>query len=531
MRRRGHCCIVLHTHLPYVHHPEYDDFLEEDWLFEAMCETYLPLSFVLRRMADRGSRSRIAMSWTPPLLHMLRTPGLMEKFERYLRKREKLAALEVRRRSKDDEFREAAEHYLRRFGQIRETWEAIDGDLVGEFARHQEDGRVEVLACSATHGFLPLFIEDAAVRAQVRLGMDLAEQCFGRRPRGFWLPECAWRPGMGKALTDAGVEWVVLDTHGATTARPHPESDNYRPVEIAEGLFAFARDAECSQQVWSSEVGYPGDPEYRELYRDLGYDADYAFIRPFLKSDGVRRNLGLKYHRVTGKVELHEKQPWSPEAARDRAATHAGNFLFNRSEQIKHHADRLGQEVVITAPFDTELFGHWWYEGPWFLEELLRQADEVGDDLPFELVTPSQVLDAGGHRPRVEAPSCTWGRDGSYEVWLNDKNQWFWPYLHEMQTRMVSWASKRDGLDAEGLRLLRQMGRELLLAESSDWQFIITMETSAWYAEKRFRDHVHRFFAIEDALETRDYEEEDLARVERQDAVFPNLDPGVWAPR
>lgn len=530
--RDGHCCLVLHTHLPYVHHPDYDDFLEEDWLFEALTETYLPLLFVLEDLARDGVPVRLAMTVTPPLAHMLRAPTLMRKFEAYLDKRTELAALEVAANHDDERRHDTARHYADRLGQMRETHERWDGDVLAALAHHADRGDLELVACAATHGFLPLLATEEAVRAQVRLGCDYHERTFGARPRGFWLPECAYRPGLETLLLDEGIEYTVLDSHGITSATPAPPAGTFRPITLPGGVAAFGRDRECSQQVWSSEVGYPGDPDYRELYKDLGFEADYRYIRPFLKPDGVRRNVGLKFHRITGDVPLHEKELYDPRAATERARLHAGNFLFNRSEQIKHRREESGEAPVVMAPFDTELFGHWWYEGPHFLEAVFRRAHEVGDDLPFAFATPGEVLDAGGSRPKARAHACTWGRGGFYDVWLNDRNQWFWPHLHEMEERMTRRADEHvDTRDPLTERVLDQMGRELLLAESSDWLFILTMETSTWYAERRFRDHVHRFFALDDALAARDVDLEEFGRIEVHDAVFADLDFRVWGSR
>ncbi len=527
--RPGHVMLVLHSHLPFVHHPDFRDFLEEDWLFEAIMETYLPLLFVLRDLERDGIPCRIAVGLTPPLMSMLRLEDLRTKARRFLEKRRQLAEEEVRRRGPQDAGYAAARHYERRLGQMLDLWDALDGDLLREFRRHRADGRIETLASAATHGFLPLFLRPSSVKAQIALGMDLHEEVFGARARGFWLPECAYRPGLDALLVEAGVTWVILDGHGVTTADPAPPRGTARPILTPAGLVAFGRDGDCSEEIWSSQVGYPGDPVYRELYRDLGYDGDYTAIRPFLKSDGVRRNLGLKFHRITGAdVPLDEKAPWDPEAARARTRVHARDFLDKRRSQMRALGDRDGEAPAILAPFDTELFGHWWYEGPWFIEELFRQARDFASDL--RLVSPGDVLETAGSLAEARPHASSWGRGGFFEVWLNDRNQWFWPYLHEMEERMEAHAAAHPHPDATTRDTLDQMARELLLAQSSDWLFIVTMETSTWYAEKRFRDHVHRFFALEGQLSGTPPHEDDVARWRRQDLLFPHLDFRLWAP-
>ncbi|MEE9394603.1 MAG: 1,4-alpha-glucan branching protein domain-containing protein [Planctomycetota bacterium] len=537
----GYCALILHTHLPYVHHPDYEHFLEEEWLFEALAETYLPLLARFIELRDASIPFRISMSLTPPLLFMWKTASLRSKFATYLKNRESLARqvekdperfFHSEESDADSQIRKRCiEHYVERYRRLQALWKSIDGDLLSSFRQLQDDGNLEILASAATHGFLPLFQRKEAIAAQIRLGVELTEKCFGRRPRGFWLPECAWHEKLGAPLRAAGIEWLVLDHHGIVGADPRPKHDHYRPAEIAEGLFAFGRDPRCSEQVWSSKVGYPGDPAYRELYRDIGYDADYRAIRPYLNPDGIRRNVGLKFQRITADVELHEKKNYDPEAAEIRTRAHAANFLDSRRDQIADLRRTLDTRPVLTAPYDTELFGHWWYEGPSFLEQLFRQHQLRGDAAGFEFATPSEILDHRGPRSRVFAHPSTWGRNGYSEVWANEKNAWMWPHLFEMQKRMCQRAeefSQRNPTWMER-RFLNQMVRELLLAESSDWPFIVTMETSAHYAERRFRDHVHRFFALEDAFDGALFSEAELHSVELHDAVFPDLDFRIYA--
>ena len=558
MNAHGHCCLVLHTHLPYVHHPEYDDFLEEDWLFEAMTEVYLPLLFVLRDLERDDVASPLTIGMTPPVVHMLRTPDLQKKFRRYVDKRLDLCRKEVRLLAGQGRRLAAAEHYVRRFDQIVDLFDEVDGDITAAFADLLRRGRIDILASSATHAMLPLLATDEAVRAQVHLGVEHHEQVFGVTPSGFWLPECAWRPGLERPLGDAGIRFVIFESHGVTSAMPTPPAGVHQPLDVG-GVVAFGRDPSSSREVWSAEVGYPGDPEYRELYRDLGFDGDYEHVRPYLKEDGVRRNLGVKYHRVTGDVTLHDKELWDPTVARERARVHARDFVTKRTEQARRlHDDFHGRhedvEPVIVAPYDTELFGHWWYEGPWFIEHVFREHaadcaeledDDAADDARrpgLEFTTPKALLEADVPVATGEAAASTWGESGFFHVWLNDKNHWVWPHLHELEKRLVQQVAEyaADVTDEAGVndetspltelrrRLLRQMARELLLAQSSDWPFILTMETSTWYAEQRFREHVHRFLMLEDALTRGEIEKDDLERVERKDAVFDEIRLDSW---
>ncbi len=520
----GTNCVVLHGHLPWVHHPQHEEYLEEDWYLEALSETYLPLLIVLDDLARDGVPVRLAVGLTPPLLEMFRAPSLREKADRYLLARRDFAEQEVSRTDAGQPQHKAAAHYLKRFGQLRRYWETCDRDPITAFRRHQDEGRLEILASCATHSLLPLLHTDAARRAQIRIGVELFREVFGKTPTGFWLPECAYMDGADAILAEEGVRWVVVEQHGVTGAHPTPPAGVHRPIVTSGGLHAFGRDPTSSRQVWAAEVGYPGDPEYRELYRDVGFDAPYEVIRPYLHGDGVRRNLGIKYHRITGKVELHEKEPWDPEAARERARVHAGNFLWNRGEQAKGLVDQLGEPPCILSPYDMELFGHWWYEGPWFLEHVFRQQADPHQRAPVRLVTPSDVLREAGSRPRVTPGLSTWGEEGFLKVWLNEDNAWLLRHQHELERRLIERVNDWPEPDHRRADLLDQMTRELLLLQSSDWAFIISKQTQVHYAEQRARNHISRFLAMEQALtepDTLDPELWDAATAE--DSLFPGL--------
>ncbi len=520
----GDCCVALHGHLPYVHHPEHEDFLEEHWLFEAVIECYLPLLFILEDLAQDRVRTRITIGLTPPLLEMLRSPALLEKIERYLDRRVELATAEKTRVAADPLRSKTAKHYLGRFRQMREFFEGERGDLVGAFRRHLAAGRVEILASAATHAVLPLCATDLGRSFQIRLGVELYEEVFGRRPAGFWLPECAFAPGIDRLLADAGVRYVILESHGVLGASPHPKSGLWRPIRLPAGVAGFGRDQASGRQVWSSSVGYPGDPAYRELYRDLGFDGPYEYVKPWLQSDGIRRNLGIKYHRVTGKTELHEKDLYDVDVAKARAREHAQHFVTSRHDAVRAVAATIRERVCVTAPYDCELFGHWWYEGPWFLEQLFRNA-AARPELSFRFSTPSEVLAASGPISLAHSPSTTWGRNGFLEVWLNETNAWVLRHQHELERRMIDRARRHVVPSPLHLRILNQMARELLLLQSSDWAFIITMQTSAHYAEMRARDHVDRFLRLEDMLDGAPPPDPDfLATIERGDAIFPGID-------
>jgi 1,4-alpha-glucan branching enzyme len=524
----GYLMLVLHAHLPYVRHPEHDEFLEEDWLFEAMLETYIPLLQVYDRLVRDGIAFNITMTLTPPLCEMLSDSLLVSRFDRHLTKLERLTHKELRR-TRHTPLEACAQFYAQWVRAARATFEQWQRNLVAGFRHFQDTGQLEIITCSGTHCLLPLCATPAAARAHVRMAVRNYQKHFGRPPRGIWLAECAYTEGVEEYLADSGIRYFFLDTHGILFGEPRPRFGNFAPVFCPNGVAAFARDIESSKQVWSSEVGYPGDVDYREFYRDLGFDADEDYIRPFLHADGRRRNLGIKYHRITGKVALHAKELYDPAVARERAAEHAGNFLFNRQHQTKHLHDVLGRPPVIVAPYDAELYGHWWFEGPWFIEFLLRKI--ACDQRDIATITPGAYLELFPANQVVQPCASTWGDKGYYEVWLNGGNDWIYRHLHAAEEFLLDLIRRFKDRTALYDRALNQAARELMLAQSSDWAFIMTTGTTVPYAEKRTRDHIHNFYGLylqlmEDRLETAW-----LAHLEQHNSIFPEMDYHIYLDR
>jgi len=527
--RDAYLAIVLHAHLPFVHHPEHETFLEEDWLYEGMTETYVPILLALERLQRDKVDFRLTMSLTPTLLEMLARPMLRQRYMRYLHKRIELAERESRRRNRSEQERAIARHYAERFADVEAYFRARHRtNLIGAFRELQDAGKLEVLGCAATHGFLPLMRDPNAVRAQVEVGVTTVQRHLGRRPRGMWLPEMAFRPGIDAVLAEQGIDYFIVDAHGLLNAWPTPPNGVHVPVRCPSGVAAFGRDLESSKQVWSADEGYPGDGVYREFYRDLGYDGEYDEIRPYLHADGVRRNLGIKYHRVTGRVALHEKELYDREVARRKAYEHGGHFVFCRQHQLRFLKTRTEVAPIVVAPYDAELFGHWWYEGPDFLEQVFRTAAYVRSD--FRLCTLGEYY--GAHTPTFEAmpSSSSWGHKGYFEVWLNGANDWIYRHLHKAETRMIelarSFAGRSPGGDEKAA--LNQALRELLLAQSSDWAFLMTVGTAGPYAEKRTRNHLRRFTRLYEMIRSGSVNPDYTRRLYELSPVFPDLDFRVY---
>lgn len=525
----GYVALVLHAHLPFVRHPESDYVLEEEWLFEAISETYIPLLHVFEGLKQDGVDFKMTMSMTPPLVSMLRDPLLQDRFDKHLSLLEELVQKEVEHNENNGHIRYLAEHYVNEFSMIRKTWERYDRDLVKAFKQFLDSNNLEIITCGATHGYLPLMkMYPQAVWAQIQVACEHYEENFGRPPKGIWLPECAYYEGVERMLADAGLRYFLTDGHGILYARPRPRFGSYAPIFTESGVAAFGRDHESSQQVWSSEVGYPGAAEYREFYKDLGWEAEYEYIKPYIMPNGQRKNTGIKYHKITGRgLGLGDKALYDPYWAREKAAEHAANFMFNREQQVGHLHGIMQRPPIIVSPYDAELFGHWWYEGPWFIDYLFRKS--WYDQNTYDMTHLADYLQANPTQQVCRPSQSSWGYKGFHEYWLNETNAWIYPHLHKAAERMIELAT-REAADELEWKALNQAAREVLLAQSSDWAFIMRTGTMVPYAVRRTRSHLMRFNKLYDEIKLGKIDSGWLEKVEEIDNIFPNINYRVYRP-
>ncbi len=522
---KGYMALVLHAHLPFVWHPQSEAYIEERWFFEAVTESYLPLLDAFEGLVRDQVDFRVTLSLTPPLLSMLAAPLLQERYAAYLDNLIELAEKETERTRGSAANRELAELYLHSFRRLKQRFvHDYQGNLISGFRKLRDAGCLELITSTATHAFLPYIRTEQALRAQIehaiRLHVDLLEEY----PQGIWLPECGFREGLDYILKDYGLRYFFSEAHGVLSADPKPRYGLYAPVLTPGGLAAFARDREASEQVWSSQHGYPGDFDYREYYRDIGYDLDYDYLKPHLHQSGLRLNTGIKYHRITGSNEC--KALYDPALAREKAAVHAGNFMFNRERQIEYLSKQMDRKPLVTVSFDAELFGHWWYEGPQWIDYLCRKIRF--DQNTMKLVTPSQYLREFPVNQQCELQFTSWGRGGYGDVWLGPANEWLYRRLHRMEACMLEAAQRWPKPSRLQRRALNQMARELMLAESSDWAFIIEQGTMVEYAKQRSHTHIRNFHELFTMLLDGLVHETRLARIEQDGAIFPSMDYRVF---
>jgi len=518
---------MLHAHLPFIRYPEHENFLEENWLYETMTETYIPLIKILEDLVDDGVDFRLSLSLTPTLVEMLRDELLMSRYQRYLDGLVELSRKEIYRNRKDIRLSDLAKMYHKRFLRTRRLFENAYGkDLVSAFKRLRESGRIEIVTSSATHAYLPaLMTEPGAVKVQLQLAVAHFEKFFSVRPAGIWLPECGFTPEMDVLLKGAGLGYFFLESHGVLDSSLKSRKNIYSPVKTPSGLTVFGRDTVSSGQVWNARTGYPGDADYRDFYRDIGFDLDLDYIRPYLP-DGLRTFTGIKYFRIMDR-KSEAKKPYNREKALQKAGIHAGHFLKSREKQILSLNKKLKVRPLITAAFDAELFGHWWFEGPEWLNHLFRKG--TGREKILRFITPSEFIAESPATDTLEPSLSSWGQQGYSSTWIDTSNSWVYKHMHRAAKRMTEIAGKNLGARGLAKRALDQAARELLLAQASDWAFMMQKDKASEFATRKFTEHITNFSTLYHEITSGRINRERLSFLELKNNIFSDIDFRIYA--
>jgi len=525
----GNLILLLHAHLPYVRHPEHEYSLEENWLFEAVRETYIPLLDVLDRVVNDGISPRITMSLSPTLTEMLDDELLRDRFVRHMEHLIELSEAE-KTRTKSSPFEATAFLYNDRFKRIRRLYlERYKRDIVSAFRRLQDEGHMEIVATAATHAFLPAFEKyPDAVKAQIDVGVKSYIRSFGRHPSGFWLPECGYFKGLDSLLRAAGIKYFFLESHGIIYGRPRPRHSVYGPVLTPSGIAAFGRDFKSARQVWCASKGYPGDPFYRDFYRDIGFDLPLDYVGGYTGLGDIKTFTGMKYHCVTGKSE--EKLPYDRAQALRRVSEHAAHFVQEREYDLTRLSG-FGFPPAVLSAFDAELFGHWWFEGIEWLALVIRNISE--NKKSFGLITPARYLEEYSKDMNVVEPCpSSWGEGGYNSVWIGERNHRLYRHLHAIAERMeilkkwMSGALEQCGIAEKNLlqRTINQAMREMLLSQASDWMFLMQKGRAAKYAEERIMGHIGKFDMLFSMIMNRKVDSSRLKEIENRDNIFGWID-------
>jgi 1,4-alpha-glucan branching enzyme len=496
--------------------------LEENWLLEAITETYIPMVQVLQRMLQKGVPAMLNLSVSPPLLHMLQDPLLKSRYNTHLARLIELAEKEVKRLEGTDRA-EVARFYHTRLLEVQSSWEnTIKQDLLGALRVLHERGILEILTCVGTHPFLPAYQSDfSMIRFQLATTVEAFRSAFGYECRGVWLPECGYFEGLDRLLAEFGFEYFFVETHGVLLSKPSPPYGVFSPVRTPAGLSCFGRDQASSREVWSRGSGYPGHPEYREFFRDLCREVKGDYLGDYFYAGDTPIETGFKYWRITGG---EQKEVYRPLVAMQLAREHARLFVTNREAQIQDLAPHMGSAPLIFCPYDAELFGHWWFEGPQFIEGVLERA-AASSFLSLGSVEECSRSTQPG--PVREPVFSSWGEGGYGSVWINPEVDWIYPKMFEMAF-LFRAQFKRTRLSGFTGRVLAQMAREILLIQSSDWAFMIHNHSAEDYAKARVEEHYQNFMTLNRLLLHGASKSVQLDLIEAKDNLFPWMNAGIY---
>ena len=539
MAKPGRVHLLLHAHLPFVREPSYDRFLEENWFFEAMAETYLPIIQMLNRLEEKGVPGTLNFSVSSALLAMLTDKLLLTRFSMHLHKQLELLECEKVRLQNDAERMEVVNFYYRRQVALINTWERDCGcEIVPALKRLEQIGKINLLTCVGTHPFLPAYQSDIeSIRLQLKITVRAFEDAFGRKPRGLWLPECGYFEGLDAILAEYGFKYFFLETHGVLLAKPAPKYGVFAPIKTPAGLYCFGREQSSSMEVWSRKTGYPGHPEYREFFKDIAHERESDYLGDYFLAAGTHIETGLKYYRITGSEDKKVYRPWN---ALRLVEDHARLFVANREATVSSLLPNMdGNKVLILCPYDAELFGHWWFEGPLFIEKMFERAasSSVVEMASLEDSVPSKAAgtaaDSEVHKPIFSS----WGEGGFGEVWMNDEVAFQYPMFFRMRKMMdelksrISHGARAASRTAVGnahcsknttaKRFLAQMARELVLFQASDWAFMIHNNSAADYARARLNGHYENVCALYREAVKANPDMRLLKKLEQKNNLFP----------
>lgn len=509
----------------------------EDWLYQVMSDTYIPLLDLLFRLCDRGVSSCLSLTVTPVLCEQLSDGYIKERFLEYLEtmKARSLSDREDFLYFGDEKRKRLAEKYYSEFDWKKQFFQSIDSDMIGALRQLEREGVIEILSSSATHAFLQGFENPDSIKSQITTGIEAHRRHFERNPYGFWLPECAYRKGIEKILESEGIEYIILDSSSLSSRNSHC------PYLLAEScVAAIARNELAHRLVWDDITGYPSCGNY-------------------LDSTKYYQSSGLHYWQVTGReVPIDEKVVYDIETAIKDIETHASDFfeqiaveLIRASSTCGTHSKKQQAEFqtvspsnqtdgkkddhtlesgssieakpLVLAAYDTELFGHGWREGVMWIESLFTLLEKSSR---IRITTPHSYLQNNKPKQKIQPLESTWGTNRDSSTWINESTSWMWEEINRTREKFnLFLSSKNRQVGGNTERLLRQAGRELLLLESSDWPYMVAKNRAKEYATQRFHTHLRRFNQIMQSLEggLTDESVRMLEDIEETDKIF------VWA--
>ncbi|TFF63644.1 MAG: DUF1957 domain-containing protein [Promethearchaeota archaeon] len=518
----GYLGLVLHGHIPWCKKSGKWP-MGEEWIFEAMNETYIPMLNVLRELKDNGIKTALTINITPILAEQLADDYMKDRFGEYMDDKIKRCKSDITRFENHPHQQAIAKFHLQNHEKVLDSfYNNYYRDLNGSFKWLQNEGMIELITCAATHGFLPLMESDSGIFSQVQTAVDTHKHYFNRHPKGIWIPECAYRPEEYKDgklresidywLNNSGLEYFFVDSHGILDAEMLEQKSDIGlntnfGYQLETGVCVFGRNTNTSRQVWDSKIGYPGNEYYREFH----------------KKD---HESGLHYWRITSKdVGNEDKQLYDIQAAQQKIEEHANHFIEVLKSELIDFQKNHHQQAIIVSPYDFELYGHWWMEG---IDWLKKVFELISKDKNIEMITFSDYIAKYKDLfSTIKMGRSSWGEGGQFQVWLNKEHGWIWPYINGSVKEFENVLDFNPDPNERETRIFKQIARELLLMEGSDWPFLLYTKQAKEYANQRFHHHHQRFnkliWSAKDFQDKRRLSLQDLKQIEDIDSCFPDI--------
>lgn len=517
----AHVQFIFNAHLPFVRFPQYEDFLEERWFFEAMLEAYLPMISMLAGLKRDGIRYNCGWVISPTLVTMADDPLLSKRFLRYVDRLLSLIEKEKIRCQSQPEFLNIINFYQERFQSSLDTLKKFDGNLLVALRHFADDGDLELIPTAVTGAFLPLYRScPQVIRTQIACGLaNLRDKLGDYKPKGFWLPHCGYFPDLEKYLSEEGLSYTFLSTAALAGEKGLADPDSYKIFEDKTGFAFFPVGRLLLDRILDQQTGYPTHPVYRDFYRDIAFELPLDVIGEYALHHGERIPTGLKYLASTGKTE--QKDIYRPQRAHEQAREHADNFVENLVSVVKEVSSNKNRAPVMTCALDLEFFGHWWFEGITFWDQTFRALNKTPG---VQCSSPATTLGVVKVRTSIRPSFASWGEDNYAQVWLSDKNDWLVRHLYILVQRMTELSHRFD--DKAGLRkrILDQAAREVLLAISSDWPMLLHNGSNEKFALDQIRRHLANFYKICDGLSSNIVYTDWFIGLEKQDNLFLGKD-------
>jgi 1,4-alpha-glucan branching enzyme len=516
--------IVLNAHLPLAREPEQDRSPEEQWFFEALSETYLPLLAAFDRLDADRIPFRLAISLSPTLCFMLRDELLLNRYLAYVDRQIDFGSRELERTAPSQQMNRLARLYYERAVEKRILFtERYGGDVLGIFDYYQKKGRLELLTTAATYAYLPIYAAyPEAIQAQLEVADAAHRSCFGKNPQGFLLPEFGWSAELDEYLRAYNFSYTLVDTHGAILGNPEASRGSFYPLRTPAHISILVRDYYAQQDLWGSGAAYRSSPEFRDYHRDVGYELPAAALKSFLEPNGARIPTGYKYWTSGGQKSIYD-----PQRASERTLDHVRSFLDARTARLSAAGEYMAESPISLCAYNADDFGRFWYEGPEFIETLFREGASRGE---IQFMTPAEYLskqNAASFQAAVPEFSSS-GPNGYAEMWLDASNDWLYPHLVQAMDRMIELAERFPNDSGLKERSLNQAAREILLAQSSDWAKMLYNQENTEYARSQIEGALRNFTTIYESLGSNYISTEWLTNLERRHNIFPTINYRVF---